>query len=114
MGKFQLLAGNVIHFMRIIGTVEKNDIIDLSVCCVYSICISVGTESAITCCMVIEFYEIVWLYKIFFVFSGQYFIGQVECLYCFRDFLLNPIIDRSVGYRSAKAIINGSLLRGFI
>ena len=72
--------------MRIIGTVEKNDIIDLSVCCVYGICISVGTESAITCCMVIEFYEIVWLYKIFFVFSGQYFIGQVECLYCFRDF----------------------------
>ena len=59
MGKFQLLAGNVIHFMRIIGTVEKNDIIDLSVCCVYGICISVGTESAITCCMVIEFYEIV-------------------------------------------------------
>ena len=25
----------------------------------------------------------------------------------------NPIIDRSVGYRSAKAIINGSLLRGY-
>ena len=113
MGKFQLLAGNVIHFMRIIGTVEKNDIIDLSVCCVYGICISVGTESAITCCMVIEFYEIVWLYKIFFVFSGQYFIGQVECTVSGIS-LLNPIIDRSVGYRSAKAIINGSLLRGFI
>ena len=88
MGKFQLLAGNVIHFMGIIGTIEKNDIIDLSVCCVYGICISVGTESALTCCMVIEFYEIVWLYKIFFVFSGQYFIGQVECLYCFRDFFI--------------------------
>lgn len=50
--------------------VEKNDIIDFFVCCVYGICILVGMEFVIICCMVIEFYEIVWLYKIFFVFFG--------------------------------------------